>query len=199
MDQVQLPGSLKQRVQAALLRCGPFDSARSLRATFVDERIAPWHDYLPETAPNRAEQVNQVIDTLIKKSNDRGKNALVLLLTVLSESVPSGDSCRGDLMSLAEEVAAALKEGSQGDTAESEPGNRHSATPEVSATQPLRDRLKLLDDAQFEALCLDHFPTVYDQFSRGLQREQKLTMLLDYVRKRPGKTEQLAQLIGKYE
>ncbi|MBD3308977.1 hypothetical protein GF339_21400 [candidate division KSB3 bacterium] len=40
----------------------------------------------------------------------------------------------------------------------------------------------VFDDASLEAFCLDHFEEVYDRFSRGLQKIEKLTLLLDHCR-----------------
>jgi hypothetical protein len=39
------------------------------------------------------------------------------------------------------------------------------------------------DDSQFDAFCLDHFSSVYQRFSGGMDRDRKTTMLLDYCRK----------------
>ena len=49
----------------------------------------------------------------------------------------------------------------------------------------LRARLQRLDDVQLDALCLDHFPDVYDQFGRGLRRDEKINLLLNYIRLNP--------------
>ncbi len=52
-------------------------------------------------------------------------------------------------------------------------------------TAALRSKLWRLDDVELEALALDHFPVVYDKFSRGLRRDEKLNLLLSYVRRHP--------------
>ncbi len=49
----------------------------------------------------------------------------------------------------------------------------------------LRERLGRLDDTQIDTLALDHFPEVYDKFARGLQRGEKITLLLDHVHRNP--------------
>lgn len=41
---------------------------------------------------------------------------------------------------------------------------------------------RIFDDAGLDAFCLDHFEEVYDRFARGLQKTEKLTMLLSYCR-----------------
>ncbi|MDX9956515.1 MAG: hypothetical protein RBT75_20630, partial [Anaerolineae bacterium] len=48
------------------------------------------------------------------------------------------------------------------------------------------------DDVQLDAFCLSHFPEVYDQFGRGLRRDEKVTLLLNYCRTK-GYLEHLAQ------
>lgn len=121
-----LPGDLYGRLQAALLRCGPFDSDRELRPLFVDTRLSAWRDLLPE-ADNRVKRVQAVIDELSQRENLAGDNALVLLLRVIAENTPPGDACRGQLAALAEEVAAALR-------ASAQPAGAPSAQPPAGTT-----------------------------------------------------------------
>ena len=59
----------------------------------------------------------------------------------------------------------------------------------------LRARLQRLDAVDIESLCLDHFPTVYDKFTRGLQRGEMLNLLLDHCRRNPEAAARLAQLL----
>jgi formylglycine-generating enzyme required for sulfatase activity/energy-coupling factor transporter ATP-binding protein EcfA2 len=105
---VHLPGDLYRRVRAALLRCGPLESDRALRAVFVDDRIAAWGDLLPEgdSPTGRAEAL---IAALIRRTDPHGRPALALLLRVLGERAPRGDACRRELAALADEVAGALR------------------------------------------------------------------------------------------
>lgn len=111
-----LPGDLYGRLQTALLRCGPFDSDRTLRPLFVDARLSAWRDLLPE-AGSRVTRVQAVIDELCQRENSAGENALALLLRVIAENTPPGDACRGQLAALAQEVAAALRAGTPSDSA----------------------------------------------------------------------------------
>ncbi len=69
-----------------------------------------------------------------------------------------------------------------------------AATPGVDIAT-LRARLGRLDDVQIEALCLDHFPTVYDRFGRGLRRDEKINLLLDHVRRNPQDAARLDKLL----
>jgi hypothetical protein len=59
----------------------------------------------------------------------------------------------------------------------------------------LRKRLKYMDDVQVDTLCMDHFPEVYDQFSRGQRRDEKMNLLLDYVRRNSEMAVRLTDLL----
>ncbi len=65
----------------------------------------------------------------------------------------------------------------------------------VSDMSELRGRLDLLDDVELETLCLDYFPKVYDHFSRGLRRDEKLNLLLDHCRRHQTAAKRLAQVL----
>ncbi len=52
-----------------------------------------------------------------------------------------------------------------------------------------------LDDVALDALCLDHFPEVYDTFGRGMRRDEKVNLLLDYCRHRPEEDARLSSLL----
>lgn len=59
----------------------------------------------------------------------------------------------------------------------------------------LRASLQHLDDVQLEALCLDYFPIVYDKFSRGMRRDERINLLLDYCRRNPEEAARLGSLL----
>ncbi len=67
-----------------------------------------------------------------------------------------------------------------------------SSTPDLPS---LRARLQLLDDVELDGLCLDHFPTVYGKFGRGLRRDEKLNLLLDHCRRQPEAASRLARVL----
>lgn len=104
-----LSPKLSHDVQAALLDCGPFSSGNSLRAAFSDDRISTWRHRLPD-ANSSAERVEAIVDFLFHRQNDSGENGLALLLQVLGERTPPGDSCHQRLLALAEAVAEDSKE-----------------------------------------------------------------------------------------
>ncbi|MBN2006241.1 MAG: metallophosphoesterase [Anaerolineae bacterium] len=100
-----IPPELYRDLQAALLRCGPFQSDSTLRPLFVDSRISAWRDDLP-SADSASKRVQAVIDYLLPKFNDSGDNALVLLILVIRDQTPRGDACRGRLDALAKDLNA---------------------------------------------------------------------------------------------
>jgi hypothetical protein len=53
------------------------------------------------------------------------------------------------------------------------------------------------DDPELDALCLDHFSDVYDKFSRGMRKDEKITLLLDFGRRLPIRFDKLLRLVGK--
>jgi hypothetical protein len=106
------------RVREVLNSCGPFASNRELWAVFVDERIAPWRDDLPE-ADSRIDRIDALIEYLydnfsVNTSDEEGadpQNALVLFIHVLIDRTAPEDACCDTLQSvaakLAEEIALA--------------------------------------------------------------------------------------------
>ena len=89
----------------------------------------------------------------------------------------------------------AIGDGAQ--VVQSAPATAPPATSAGSPTSPaaLRPRLQRLNDVQIETLCMDCFPTVYDQFSRGLRRDEKINLLLNYVRHRPAEAVRLMNIL----
>ncbi|HRU95118.1 MAG TPA: hypothetical protein P5195_07820, partial [Anaerolineae bacterium] len=59
----------------------------------------------------------------------------------------------------------------------------------------LRTRLQRLDAVEIETLCLDHFPAVYDKFSRGMRRDEMINLLLDHCRRNPEELARLKKLL----
>ncbi len=54
----------------------------------------------------------------------------------------------------------------------------------MSITPKIRRLLtQAFDDPSLDAFCQDYFPSVYDRFSRGMQKGEKITILLDHCRR----------------
>jgi len=51
------------------------------------------------------------------------------------------------------------------------------------------------DDPSLDAFCLDHYPQVYGQFSRGMRKDEKITLLLDYCGRQPNGYEDLQAVL----
>ena len=52
------------------------------------------------------------------------------------------------------------------------------------------------DDVRLDALCLDHFPDVYDRFTRGMRKDEKINLLLDHCRRLPTEYQRLVEALG---
>lgn len=56
----------------------------------------------------------------------------------------------------------------------------------------IRERLgATFDDSGLDAFCMDFFPKVYDRFSRGMRKDEKITLLLDECRRSPAQRQEL--------
>lgn len=73
-----------KKVRDALLIAGCMDSNSSLRAMFVDARLAPWKSQVPE-ANNKGERVAYTISTFVDKFNTNQQNMLAVLLEVIGQ------------------------------------------------------------------------------------------------------------------
>lgn len=100
--------NLLEQLRRVLLECGPIDEDSTLRAIFVDKRLSPWKDRLPE-ANDRTKRVNSIINFLLNEYNEAKNNALVLLLQVLSEGLEPEDNCHHRLAILATALEHEIK------------------------------------------------------------------------------------------
>ena len=62
-----------------------------------------------------------------------------------------------------------------------------------------RQLSELFDDTELEIFCMENFTRVHDKFSRGLRRDEKITLLLDYCRRSPKRWQQLLSLLEEVE
>lgn len=83
--------------------CGPFYSGKALQALFVDARIKPWQNNLPD-ADSSAGRVEAVISYLIDRCNRQGENALWLLTQVLRDRTHVEDACYDRLDQVAQRL-----------------------------------------------------------------------------------------------
>ena len=177
-----LERDLLRRCRTALLRCAELESNAALRAVFVTAELAPFRNGLPE-AESKAARVDQTLAYLQSRQLRDGRAVLPLFLAALAERYDPGDALHGELHALAQALTAGAP----------------AATPPTSAaptSAELRPRLVRFDDAELDALCLDHFPAVYDKFGRGQRRDEKINLLLDHCRRNPESGAQLTILLA---
>ncbi|MBN2393688.1 MAG: protein kinase [Anaerolineae bacterium] len=103
VSQSGIPPDLYDHLLDTLLACGPFASNRELRTVFVEARLHPWRDALPE-ADNARNRARAIIDLLYNQYNDKHENALGLLLYVLAGQKDATDACYLHLTALAREI-----------------------------------------------------------------------------------------------
>jgi hypothetical protein len=95
-----IPSHLLIPLRKILTDCEQFETNRSLRSVFADERLTPYRYSLPQT-DGIMERVDSTISYLHDKKHRDGSNALVSLLLVLAEGMDEGDGRREILRSLA--------------------------------------------------------------------------------------------------
>lgn len=100
---MSIPPDLHNRLRTALLRCEAFESDNALEAIFVESPINQWVADLPE-ATSDDKRVRATIKYLLGKRDTNGEHALVLLLRVLNEQMPTEDARHEELADLAEEL-----------------------------------------------------------------------------------------------
>ncbi|MBN2394578.1 MAG: discoidin domain-containing protein [Anaerolineae bacterium] len=106
---MSIPPALYNRLRTTLLHCGPFATQDALEAVFVDARISQWAADLPEARSDGA-RVQATIKYLLGKRDDNDAHALILLLRVLREQIPSTDARHQELADLADELAMIVLE-----------------------------------------------------------------------------------------
>jgi hypothetical protein len=87
-DPIGILAEVLPELRKTLAGCAAFTSHEALAAIFVDPRLHPWQQRLPQV-PSVEQRVNQVIALLHHEENEQGENALVLLLHVLKEHEPT--------------------------------------------------------------------------------------------------------------
>jgi len=95
------------QLQQTLLNCGSFQSDRELAALFVDSRLYPWRNRVPQAGSAEA-RVQATLQALNDQSNAQGENALVLLVQVLQDMKEPMDGCHNRLATLATTLAQNL-------------------------------------------------------------------------------------------
>ncbi len=72
--------------------------------------------------------------------------------------------------------------------------------PQSNTAQIRRSLNTAFDDPALDAFCQDYFPAVFDRFGRGMRKDEKITLLLDYCRRGVARFESLRQAVNsEYE
>jgi hypothetical protein len=180
--------NLITQLRDVLTRSGFFDDDRTLRALFVDDRLAPWRGQLPETH-NTAMRVQQVVAWLYRKTHAQtGANALVSLLQVLYDHTDSADSLQRELAQLAEQVQASLS-----------PVEFFNERPSGAWEDEAGEILDGWSIQEMVMFCYDYFPPVYQRLSRSPRRAKVLKQEIIRHCRRAGQGEILVDLLVQYE
>ena len=68
---------------------------------------------------------------------------------------------------------------------------------QFSSSTELRSKItNQPDDVELDSLLLDNFPKVFNKISRGLRRDEKINLLLDYCQKDPNRVLKLDRLLS---
>jgi len=127
---IGIPPDLYRRLQQTLARSEALATDRTLRALFVDNRLSPWRNQLPQ-ADSVKSRVQLVVDFLYtRERKETGDNALVLLLQALRDRSDPADAIHGTLEELAEELAQ------QGGKTGKTDGERASMSSPLEETRP---------------------------------------------------------------
>ncbi len=94
-----IPSNILYSLRDTLAKCEPFETDRSLRTLFVDERINLWRDRLPQ-ADTVINRVDALVNYLYDKKNRDGSSGLVLFLKALIDATKSQDGIYDQLVEL---------------------------------------------------------------------------------------------------
>ena len=103
---LSLPAELDALCSRLLARCEQLDSARSLRAVFVTDDLAPFANGLPERAGSKTGFVAAVKLFLLETRLADGRVLLLPFLDAARAVYPPEDALRGELDDLYERVLA---------------------------------------------------------------------------------------------
>lgn len=103
-----LPTDLCLRLEQTLLLCGPMRTASQCAAAFVDTRIHPWADLVPD-ADSPLERARALVAALYAHTNADSENVLVLFLEVIRDLAPATDACNRRLQNLIWDLQANLR------------------------------------------------------------------------------------------
>lgn len=162
-----------RRIFNALLRCGSFRNDSELTGIFVDERVFPWRDKLPQ-ASDLNNRVTAIVSFLYDQYNDRGENALILLLNVLRDKCVPGDACLTEL----EEVAKDLGQMLSGNTSDCQ--LRVYAMQDIHYDNDICDHIAKDDSGYAELLEFSTYSSLAHIIPKLVERGYRIRLLLSH-------------------
>lgn len=128
MANLGIQPELLEQLRKVLLGCGPFKNNNELKAIFVDERIHPWHNLVPQM-----DSPESRVDALIEVLHDQfregtGENALILFLLAVRDKKDSRVACRKEL----DDLARKLKDGISGESIQITPASQVCRDPNAT-------------------------------------------------------------------
>lgn len=175
-------------LRATLLNCGPFYSGRALQTLFVDERLRPWRNNLPDASSN-AGRVDIVISYLINRRNRRGENALWLLTEVLQDQADPEDACHEQLADISGRLQRELNQPDPDNAPERSAPSRYEPVDLVRLYELIA---KHFDLEELRTLCFRLGLDIADLPGEG--RNAKARELVTYMNRRLHMADLIAQL-----
>lgn len=141
-----ISSQLIMSLRTVLADCEQFETNRSLRNLFSDERIMPWKNNLPQTDSVMG-RVESIIGYLQNKKHKDGTSALMLMLLVLADTINFDDNRHNQLTVLAADVASALGQ-STPNPKTTENNNSHQISPSKADEQKEEyEKVSLIDSS----------------------------------------------------
>jgi hypothetical protein len=176
------------RCRAAFEQCAEFTSDALLRSVFVTEELAPFRLGLP-SASALGERIALALEYLLTKKHRSGQPALLFFVAALRDRYQPGDAIREELDALHGEISAELSPGAPSNT----PLPAPPAGPNTATVRALLN--DAFSDGELTTLCFDYYPAVYDQFSGGMSKLDKIQRLIEHCARQG----QMAALLSKVQ
>lgn len=188
-----IPAQLLKEIRPILLNCGPFFSDRQLSDTFVDERIAPWKNLIPQ-GENPAQRMESLVSLLSSRYNKRKENALVLFLQVICDQTHEMDICHEQLTVLIGRLQSDGKSSSSSTQSDTSLVQPKLPLPNLNRFQLYNILLEKFDLKELNTLAF--FLEISLEDIPGGTREGKVRELIQYA-ERYSRFEELMQKIGE--
>ena len=188
-----ISAQLLKEIRQILLNCGPFFSDRQLSDTFVDERIAPWKNLIPQ-GENPAQRMESLVSLLSSRYNKHQENALVLFLQVVCDQTHEMDICHGQLTELIGRLQPASHTSSPSAQSDTPSTKAKLNLPELNRFQLYNILIEKFDLKELNNLAF--FLNISLEDIPGGTRDGKIRELIQYA-ERHSRFEELVQKMGE--